>query len=348
MNFFQGRTFRIFFLIGVAFFLCEMTFRIRAKHRFGQAKNSMVIDDPVEGRSLTPNFVSKGALRTVTINEFGFRGNSIPELPQPGTLRITCLGSSSVFCGMTNSDGDTFPAQMEQELNAHFGQEKVEVINAGIPGMSTTTVILHLKKRVERLKPQLAIFYPPPNDLGIIIKSSNDGVAATPHFLRRWRSKNSVAYDALRDKVRLLSLSVDTGQFRHFPENGKEVLKKDYRLLVDECRRANIDLVFVVHSFAFRREQSPQQQQQMLYGDFWGLGLMGALEATEAMNSATREVAQEEGIPCIDAEFCVPGEKKYYEDALHLTPAGNAILGKTVADELLKQGIIDHWISQNQ
>jgi lysophospholipase L1-like esterase len=340
-NFFTGKLLCLWFLIAFVFFLAEVGMRYRAIQRFGKTKSTMIVDDPVEGRYLIPNFVSKGSLRTITINEHGFRGTSFPLEPVPGTVRIACLGSSTVFSGMTNSDGDTFPAVLEKDLNNDFkGKPSVEVINAGIPGMSTEDIQQHLERRIIRIKPQIALFYPPPNDLGSIIRGSGTGTAKNVHFLRVWRRDHSVFYNAFLDKVKTFSPKVAAAQFRHFPKDGKEQLVEKYTELVNRCRKYQIKPVFLLHTFMVRKEQNTAEQQRNLTGDFWGLGSIGALEAIEAQQSATRQVAEQENIPLIDTEFCVPAKKEFFEDVLHLTPKGNALLARTIADDLENQNFI--------
>jgi lysophospholipase L1-like esterase len=343
-NFFTSKLLRIWLLTGLFFAVAEVGMQYRAVQRFGSTKAVMIVDDPVEGRYLTPNFVSKGTLRTITINEHGFRGVSFPLEPAPGTVRIACLGSSTVFSGMTNSDDDTFPAVLEKMLNEDFKEQpSVEVINTGIPGMGTEDILKHLERRVVNVKPQIAVFYPPPNDLGTEIAGSGSGSTSNVHFLRAWRKQNSVLYNAVLDKVTQLSLSpkAAAAQFQHFPAAGKEHLAVKYKRLIDTCRQMNIKPVFAVHSFLLRKDQPAAQQRRNLRGDFWGLGVSGALEAIDAQNAATREVAEQEKVPLLDTEFCVPATEECFEDSLHLTPKGNAVLARTMADEIEKLRIIE-------
>ncbi|MDR3182213.1 MAG: SGNH/GDSL hydrolase family protein [Planctomycetaceae bacterium] len=346
-GFFAGKVLKVWLLIGLFFIICEVGMRYRAVQRFGQIRSTMIADDPVEGRRLIPGFVSKGVLRTITINEHGFRSNtdstSFSLQPPPGTLRIACLGSSTVFSGMSNSNGDTFPAVLEKTLNDDLkGHPPVEVVNAGIPGMGTEAVQKHLELRVSKAQPHIAVIYPPPNDLGTEIEGPGRQAADNTHFLKRWRKEHSVLYNAVLDKVRQMSLSPSAAaaQFRHFPQDGKEHLVAKYRQLIAVCRSLHIEPVLVLHTFLLRKDQSPAVQRKNIRGDFWGLGVSGALEAVDAQIEATREAAAAENVLLIDTEFCVPATDEYFEDTLHLSPKGNAVLAETAADGLKKGKII--------
>jgi len=54
---------------------------------------------------------------TVTIDSAGARGVERRAPSPPGVFRIVCVGGSNVF-GQALSDGDTWPAQLEDRLNA--------------------------------------------------------------------------------------------------------------------------------------------------------------------------------------------------------------------------------------
>ena len=340
MEFFQSRFFQMWLLVGLAFIIGEEIFRVRAVGRFGQTRNEMMIDDPVEGRSLQPNVVSRGTLRTIHINEHGVRGKSFAA-DRPGeVLRIACLGSSTVFGGITNDDEETFPAYLEKILNQRLGEERVEVLNAGIPGMSTSNVQQHLERRISRFQPQIAVIYAIPNDIGVVARSQNP--AAPPqHVFKRWRQNHSVMYNALRDKVKTCSPGVVASGFNRFPAGGKDQFETMYDELFRSCQNLGITPVAVSHSVAFRKEQTLSTQHRMLFGDFWGLGLQGAYEAVAMMNGTMREVAARSGVLFVNGEDCIPGTVEFFEDAIHLRPPGNERLAEKVAGELLDHGILD-------
>jgi len=344
MEFFRSRFFQMWLLVGLTFIIGEEIFRIRAVHRFGQTRSTMVIDDLVEGRSLQPNVVSQGALRTIHINEYGVRGKSFVADRPEGALRIACLGSSTVFGGITNDDEETFPAYLEKILSERLGGNRVEVLNAGIPGMSTSGVQQHLEKRISRFQPQIAVIYAVPNDIGVVMRSQKP--AEPPqHVFKRWRRNHSVMYDALRDKVKTWSPGVAASGFNRFPACGKEQFETMYDDLFRSCQNLGITPVAVSHSVAFRKEQPLPTQHQMLFGDFWGLGLQGAYEAVEMMNRTMQEVATRNGVLFVNGEGCVPGTVEYFEDALHLRPSGNEKLAEKVAEEMIGHRLLGPFLS---
>ncbi|MCL2304591.1 MAG: SGNH/GDSL hydrolase family protein [Planctomycetaceae bacterium] len=346
-NFFGGKVFRVWLLISFSFFLGETVFRIRAIVRFGQIKSTMIVDDPVEGRYLQPNVVSEGTLRAIHINEHGTRGKSFLFDRPDAVIRIACLGSSTVFGGTANSDDETFPAWLEKILNRRLETinegKRVEVLNAGVPGMGTGSVQKHLERRIRQFRPQIAVFYAVPNDIGSIVRARTAS-SKPPHFLKRWRQDNSVMYNALREKVKFYSPGIAASQFSHFPKSGEASFEKLYDDLFQSCQKLQIVPVAVSHSVAFRKEQPPREQNKMLFGDFWGLGLQGAFEAVETMNKTMQNAAARNNVLFIDGENCIPGSTKYFGDAVHLRPAGNEKLAEKIAEKLLEHDVLTPFL----
>jgi lysophospholipase L1-like esterase len=82
---------------------------------------------------------------------------SLTASPKPaGTFRILVLGDSFTF-GQGNQPDETFPSQLERRLNLNESQERIEVINWGVRGNSTSQEIELLKKAIPLLTPDLVI-----------------------------------------------------------------------------------------------------------------------------------------------------------------------------------------------
>ncbi len=93
--------------------------------------------------------------RVVTTNALGFRDAGERALaPTPGVPRILCLGGSNTF-GATVSDGETWPARLEQALAAQG--RRAEVWNLGVSGYMTRQKVAAGLAALERWSPDLLI-----------------------------------------------------------------------------------------------------------------------------------------------------------------------------------------------
>jgi len=95
-------------------------------------------------------------LYLIHINSLGIRGPELGEKKPPGILRIICVGGSNVY-GASLSDDETWPAQLEAELN-RLDTGRYEVWNMGTPSYVALQMAVVAREAVERYDPDLVIF----------------------------------------------------------------------------------------------------------------------------------------------------------------------------------------------
>ena len=83
--------------------------------------------------------------------------------PAPNTYRVLVLGDSISFAPYMQFD-DTFSKRLERMLNLNTGSRTVEVLNLGVPGVSTIHEAKTLEEAVKR-KPDLVLLQITLNDL---------------------------------------------------------------------------------------------------------------------------------------------------------------------------------------
>jgi len=102
-----------------------------------------------------------------------------PELfrvqKQPGTIRVFCIGESTMY-GYPYPENINAPRFLRQRLEAMYPQRKFEIINLGIPAISST-VIVDLVKNVLNYEPDLLIVYSGHNEF-----YGTYGVASTEYL----------------------------------------------------------------------------------------------------------------------------------------------------------------------
>ncbi len=109
------------------------------------------------------------------LNERGFRGSDFRDAKPPGIARVVCMGDSATF-GLVNHGGfritytPTYSSELQDVLNTDIHQ-KVQVINAGIIGYSTSEGLRLLKHEVRHWGPDLITIRYGVNDH---LRKSND------------------------------------------------------------------------------------------------------------------------------------------------------------------------------
>ena len=111
--------------------------------------------DPLLGHRLVPNQTSFTHSFAVSTNSHGFRDREVSLLPSPGIKRVLCIGDSLTF-GDGVAAGDTYPKQLEVLLNS-VGDQRYEVINAGVPSYDTWQEVTFFKTKGVEFKPDIVV-----------------------------------------------------------------------------------------------------------------------------------------------------------------------------------------------
>ena len=99
----------------------------------------------------------------IGINSRGFRGPEIKEMKPEGVIRILTLGASSTF-GFFNRDHETYPSQLQKNLEKRCPDKVFEVINFAIPKSTADNIRSMLIAEGIKLRPDIMTFYEGRND----------------------------------------------------------------------------------------------------------------------------------------------------------------------------------------
>lgn len=125
---------------------------------------------------------------TVNINEFGFRGDEISQDKDDSIFRIFVLGGSTTINLRSISDEKTLPGYLQNFFNINKPNQKFEVINAGIPRISSTQELSIVENKLINFQPDMIIIYDGTNDLELPYghtPSKNDLRAKVGDFIKR-------------------------------------------------------------------------------------------------------------------------------------------------------------------
>jgi len=142
---------------GVLFLiLIEIAVRIYDKERpfLPPAAPEWIIFSPTLHYTMKPGFGGEIYKTAAEINSQGFRGQEFN--PEKGdTFRVVCMGNSSTFGNGVKVE-DTYPYILEQRLKGKYG-EKVQVINAGVPGYSSFQGEILWSEKIADFKPDVVV-----------------------------------------------------------------------------------------------------------------------------------------------------------------------------------------------
>lgn len=98
-------------------------------------------------------------------NQYGYRGENFTIEKEKDTFRIIAIGDSTTFGVGTTDDLTTYPGVLSKKLKDEFPSQKWEVINAGLPGYSSTHAYIFFLNELLKLNPDFIIIFFGWNDL---------------------------------------------------------------------------------------------------------------------------------------------------------------------------------------
>ncbi len=105
------------------------------------------------------------------------RNNQL-SLKRKGAYRILCLGESTTAGG-----SNSYPAQLEQILNAADTGKTFSVINKGLPATNTTYILAALDENLAEYQPDMVIAMMGINDYGELIPYNDAAAERTPRLV---------------------------------------------------------------------------------------------------------------------------------------------------------------------
>jgi lysophospholipase L1-like esterase len=316
---------------------------------------------PREGWRARPEDYSKREnYRQASHNSLGLRGPETTREKPPGTYRIVCIGGSSVYGHTESSDETTWPARLQEHLNAAEPPRRVEVINGGGSGYSTFEMLINLELRLLEFDPDLVVVYEAINDVRCALYSKDD-----PHPRpdnTHWRAvwpvyrpspmeevlERSYAYliwrrygtDYTRKRAELGFYAIvdyDPGRLDLYvedfplPEQGFANFRRNLVSIVGVARAHGAQVLLSTQAMWFRHLEGSPSKDTQTAGLLRAREILRAVAAAEqvplADTAAVLEAAAEE-------EFLRNATQSLFAAEVHLTDAGSDLLARTLATRI--------------
>ena len=147
----------LFASITLAIVFSEMVLRfILPKPIVWKFPQENYIYDPVIGHWLKPDQHAFTHDKLVITNSIGIRDTEHSLQPIPGIKRVLAIGDSQTF-GNGLELSDTWPKQLETQLNLLNNDLHFEVINSGLPGSDTWQHEVILERMITNYRPDVVI-----------------------------------------------------------------------------------------------------------------------------------------------------------------------------------------------
>jgi lysophospholipase L1-like esterase len=293
-----------------------------------------VVEDSQTGYSLKPGYTGGG----IRINSRGFRGPEISATKPAGVQRVVALGDSATFG--PSEEECAYPFRLPDLLPPR----QVEVINAGVEGYRSDRALVHLRRDILPLQPDVVTVFIGWNDLyqtDPSVESDQLTLRASP--LTRLLTLS----DAAQTFRRLVFLRFETQRADIQDASAQRLASyqplgfgQRVREIVNTARDGGARVLLFTWPTILADDMTPEAIRKVHYPPY--TNRLADLKALYARYQETlARVAAEEQVPLVDNAALFQGDKSaYLLDTAHFTCQGQALVARNVADALVATGSV--------
>jgi lysophospholipase L1-like esterase len=300
------------------------------------------------------------------INRWGFRGENIEKEKPPGAYRIFVLGGSTVYCDRVKFE-QSHCRILEKLLQAAYPDVKIEVQNAGMHWHTSEHSLIKFLTDIQDFQPDAIVVFHGINDL---CRSFSPPSYARPGYHDDYRHYYGAVARMVEsnggDRPLIDSFALNTltsfvsrywfSDFRnpvHVPERpvsewkSLPAFRRNLRSLSDTVQSQGIALVVASQPSFYKTEMSQEELARLeltnsICRDIEFRPDRNSLIAgMQAFNAASRQIADQTGALFVDLAAAVPKTTEFFVDDVHYLPAGNRVVGETLARAIIESGIIE-------
>jgi lysophospholipase L1-like esterase len=305
------------------------------------------VPHPYFSFALNPNYVS-GA---TSHNSLGLRGKEVSHKKGTGVYRIICFGGSTTYGWGIEDDNNTYPAQLETELQKR-SKRRVEVLNAGVSGYTSYESLAQLMFKLFAFEPDLLLSFDGINDVRARLVDPKYFRSDNTAFRRSWKLPDPPLVDrfaVLRVTCRHLGCShppaVDqfvlarsylgerwygpsAERFAElFKANGPEYFRENIRMMRELSEKRNIPILFQT----FPTDPSKRDS----------LSIPAIRSALEEHHDIIRSFDSSQRASVISLDRLFPPDPSLWLDGMHLNERGTKTQAESVLSFLLSSGYLE-------
>jgi hypothetical protein len=285
-----------------------------------------------------------GRFQRWTLNQFGFRGPEMAQVPAGGCPRVMVLGASESF-GYYERTGYEYPARLAEDLRPYGC---FEVVNAALFGLTMANLVQLYVHYGATFHPAVVFVYPSPGFYLADDAPSYPQLPGTPIALdRRWwrprvigRLFDRLSFPRFLQRRRLEGM-IASRRAEHGPEwlwssvpgERVELFGRHLDSLVSAIEASGAKPILATQATRFANPPAPDDEFIMLdWRQFMARpSPQVALDFMRQADSAVTAIGRRHGVPVVDVAGAMSGHTAWFADATHFTEEGSARMAGLLA-----------------
>lgn len=305
--------------------------------------SALTIDDSVLDWRLMPNY--KDEKKGIYINSLGFRGKEFGKKKEKGVFRIIALGDSCTFG--VGAEGTTYPEVLEEKINA-INHTKYQVINAGVPGHTSSQTLLYMQHELLNYRPDLILLYTGWNNIWTYKNpAANTAYSPVVRKISRILSKslsftllrNYIVNPLIRSKIPITEKA--SKKYFVFENEFKEkatIFKKDISEIIQLAKTNNCRVILLTLPTVIRREMKENDMRKFALAPTWTDGYDIFLRMYAQLNEIIKNLGNDQKIEVVDLDLIfrqlpIEDAKVFFSDAVHLNEKGLALIVQYISQK---------------
>jgi len=302
-------------------------------------------------------------VRSLEINEHGYRGKSFSLEKPAGVVRIVVLGGSAAFDQIVGRNQD-WPHLIERDLKTR-GYGNVQMVNAAVPGYASCDALGRLYGQVWMLEPDYVLLYNAWNDMKYfrnvspetpLVSTRSKFYDVDPRFnyhgvvdrllgLSEMYSQMRLRYLNWKLKVDSEGVAPEGSYANTYSSWATRQYKLNIQLFVDTCRNIGATPVLLTQATLISSSNSTVERARIGYR-MQKLTHDALVRAYEQCNQIVRNVAKEKESKLIDIDIMLSGKGELFKDHVHHTPKGGEEVAKIISEFFAREfGRMRHKLS---
>jgi lysophospholipase L1-like esterase len=299
--------------------------------------------------------------RVFSVDNLGYRGDSLRIPKPPGELRIFMVGGSTTECAILD-DREAVSRRLQDRLRAALPGVDVRVYGAGKSGDRSWDHVAMTTHRIAHLQPDVVIVFAGINDLmasvegidyllrGDTMPGSRIGayqqfrMAASELQLVRLAQAAYHGFDPTEvnthTEMRRLAQHSRTSPLVPLPATDPTPYEENLRTLVGAIRAQGARPVLMTQASTWNSDDPRAARWHWMTGHPRRYPEPALDSALERFNDRTRSVAVRMGVPVLDLARVLPKRMDYFYDDVHFNPAGADRAAELLAQTLITAGVL--------
>jgi hypothetical protein len=354
----------LFLAIAAAqFALFEIALRTWGHSEAAPSFQALFMPDPAIGYRLRPHartrFVTAEFDTDIAINDQGVRDDEPIGPKPPNERRIVVLGDSLVL-SVQVQQRQTFCRLLQDRLNAAGGPVRYRVINAGVQGYGPVEELLFFRRIAKAFQPDLVIttiFVGNDAEEAVATASklrgeppATDAISETTITGLRRLVRRSMVLQVLR--LRVVSVTDRLPRWGAPPEpplqsyaehpaarigEGLRISRECVQAIVDESSAVGAKSMILLMPARFQVDDPDYGRLKEAVEGAGGRLVRDAATTRFDQALAPIPVPRFDALPALRA--ALPGPDVFFQQTVHLTPRGHAIVAQALGDFIVRNGL---------